>query len=202
MVNAGYSIIVNRDIYAALFKAVSLSGAFIAGQMEWHWYHTIARKLFYPDDFTESPKFGRLVSTLTKNGHLPEIFMLDCGTADMIPAFVWATRNGTLQVGDILCYVESNKVSSSSRKITVDNCFTTGNNSNWRQNRNAISVGVVTSARPYALHSKYCSVAIIHSKLFTELAGNDKVKERLWAYGPHRRVLIPVTVKISDFSDL
>lgn len=194
MVIVGYSIITNRNVYAALFKAICLSGAFIAGQMEWHWHHTITRKLFYPDDYIESPKYECLVSKLASNGHLPEVFMGE-RTADMLPAFVWVMRNGTLEAGDILCYIESNKVSSSSRKMVANKFFSTGKKSDETHIKNATSLGVITSAKPHALHSKHCSIAIIHSRLFIQQAGNNQLKKRLWAYSPRRGVLIPVVVK-------
>lgn len=196
MMVAGYSILVDRDMYAALFRAICLSGSLITGQREWHWYHTVSRRLFYPDDYIESPSCEHLISTLVRDGYMPNISSLD-STSDTLTAIVWVKRNGTLDVGDILCRLELNKVAASSRKIVVGKTLLTGNKSDGMQSKGATSVGVITSAKPYAMHSKYCSMAIVYSKLFAKSASDQKVKERLWSYSPHRGVLIPVTVKLS-----
>jgi len=197
MMVAGYSVLANRDIYAALFKEICLSGSLIVGQREWHWYHTVSKRLFYPDDYIESPTCEHLFSMLVRDGYMPNISSHN-STSNTLPAIVWVKRNGTLEVGDILCRLESNKVASSSRKIVVGKNFITGSKSDGMESKNATSVGVITSAKPYAMHSKYCSMAIVYSKFFAKSGSDIKVKERLWSYSQRRGVLIPVTVKLSD----
>lgn len=194
--SAGYSIITSRDTYDVLFKGICLSGSQIAGQREWHWYHTISKQLFYPNDYQDSLVYHQLVSDVANQGFLQEFSANGRSAADFVPAFVWVIKNGTLRVGDVLCNIEDNKTIFGSRKIVIGRELVNGSDVTTERPDRASHVGIITSAKPYALHSKYCSVAILDYSRFPN-AGKDLTKMRLWSYSPSRGLLIPVTVRLS-----
>lgn len=157
-------------------------------------------QLFYPDDYCESPSFQSLVSSLNKKGPLERLSKLNTDVfsySKMSSVLVWPTKNGTLDAGDVLCDFGNLDIPSSSGKLVVDTKrFTIGNEEFQMKHTGEIPcVGIISSAKPYAMHSKYCSIAMIDSK-YKAFTGNKSTRIKLWAYSPQRRVVIPVTVKI------
>lgn len=178
-----------------MFKSICLSGSLIAGQREWHWYYTLSKQLFYPDDYQESLSFKKLISDLGSRGSPLDFSAFDSTEpSKMLPALVWVTKDGTLEVGDVLCHFDTFQRTSKSRKISLDKNLVSGNDIFLEQTLKTSCLGVITSPKPYALQSRYCSVGIVCSKFSEAKKSGRASKTRLWAYSPNRGVIIPVTV--------
>lgn len=204
---AGFSIYLNRDIYQVIFKAICLSGAFIAGQREWHWYHTLNKLAFYPNDYSNSHQFGKIVETfaarLDKNENFPSNLMrqsqaLFSRSERLSRVAIWILKNGTLRQGDILCAIESPKILPSCGKMRIDS-----QRSLIRKGESTVAakkdihrwdvMGIVTSARPHGMNSKYPSIGLVASGSLP-LMGKKKIV--LWAWAQDRQLIAPVLVKI------
>lgn len=203
---AGYSIFLNRETYQVVFKAICLSGAFIAGQREWHWYHTLNKLAFYPDDYLNSHHFGSTVETfaarLEKHKNFPSNLIRQSQTflrsERLSRVAIWIIKNGTLRQGDILCAIESREMLPSHGKMRIDTMYklikrgdstiaTEKDIHGWDVN------GIVTSPCLRGVDSKHPSIGLLANSVLSSMKNNRII---LWAWAQDRQLIFPVLVKV------
>jgi hypothetical protein len=188
----------NREWYSRLFKSISLLGVYLTGQREWHWYHTLTKSRFYPDDYISSQYLHSQFCSrwqpdcfLTQLSHPCQELVAN---NRLMPVLIWVSSSGTLSSGNILCAMTVSSNIYRCGKMVVDQKARTVTKGRdvVTQVDQVVGVGIVSSPKPYAVQAKFPSIGLVDSQYI----GSDKWKKiKLWAYDCERKLVIPVHVR-------